>query len=61
MTSNVKHHRQNPAEHNYSDLVHITKMIYEGESNENLKYLHIIKYKLLRFSFDSPSYNIRIK
>jgi len=30
--------------------------IYEGESNENLKYLYIITYTLLRFSFESPSY-----
>jgi len=29
---------------------------HEGESNENPKYLY--KYKLLRFSFDSPSYNL---
>jgi len=29
--------------------------IYEGESNENLKYLYIILTALLRFSFDSPS------
>jgi len=30
--------------------------MYEGQSNENLKYLYIFKYILLRFSFVSPSY-----
>jgi len=30
--------------------------IYEGESNENLKYLYIFLIALLRFSFDSSSY-----
>ena len=30
--------------------------LYEGDSNENLKYLYLHKYKLLRFSFDSLWY-----
>jgi len=34
--------------------------ICEGESNENLKYLYVYKYKLLRFSFDSPPYVLKI-
>ena len=34
--------------------------IYDGESNENLKYLYVYKYKLLRFSFDSPQYVLKI-
>ena len=31
----------------------------EGESKENLKSLYLYKY--LRFSFDSPSYNVELK
>ena len=33
----------------------VTTGYYEGELNENLKYLYIIVIELLRFSFDCPS------
>jgi len=33
----------------------LVQAIYEGESNENLKYLYTFFIALLRFSFDSPS------